>query len=89
MSKRGESWKEFAEEVRQHIEGYTVPQYGDKGEDQVTDYTADECVQQAKKYLARFGRNSRPGQEHLDLKKAAHYCQLASEKLKEAAHVAC
>jgi hypothetical protein len=81
MSKRGKNWRKFADEVETHIEEYTVPQYGDEGDDQVTHYTAEECIKQAQKYLARFGRNSRPGQEHLDLKKAAHYIQMATEKM--------
>lgn len=83
MSKRGDNWKLFSEQVHNHIEKYTVPQYGDAGEDLATEYTSTECVKQAQKYLSRFGRNSRPGQESLDLQKAAHYCQLASEKLEQ------
>ena len=31
MSIRGEEWSQFADEVLQHIEVYTVTQYGDKG----------------------------------------------------------
>ena len=30
-----------------------------------------------KRYLARTGKNSRPGQEQLDLIKIAHYAQMA------------
>lgn len=78
MSKRGDDWKEFAEEVHQHIEGYTVPQYGDKGDDQLTDFTVADCALQVKKYMNRAGRNSRPGQDRLDMLKAAHYCQVAA-----------
>ncbi len=33
MSIRGEEWSQFADEVLQHIEVYTVTQYGDKGPD--------------------------------------------------------
>lgn len=92
MSQRGDDWKAFAEQVHDHIEGYTVPQYGDKGEDQATEYGSAEHVLQAKRYLARFGKNSRPGQEVLDLIKTAHYCQMAAMELKiemEASDVAC
>jgi hypothetical protein len=81
MSKRGDDWKGFAEQVHNHIENYTVPQYGDKGEDQATEYGAGEHVLQAKRYLARFGKNTRPGQEVLDLIKTAHYCQMAAMEL--------
>jgi hypothetical protein len=77
VSERAKDWADFASRVAEHIENYTVPQYGDKGSDQASDYTADGHVQQAKKYLARFGRSSRPGEERLDLMKAAHYLQMA------------
>lgn len=81
MSKRGDNWLRFSEEVRHHVDNYTVPQYGDAGEDRATHYTAEECIKQVEKYTARFGRNQRPGQQRLDLLKAAHYIQLAAEKL--------
>lgn len=81
MSQRGEDWKEFAGQVHDHIEKYTVPQYGDKGEDQASEYGSAEHVLQAKRYLARYGKNSRPGQEVLDLIKTAHYCQMAAMEL--------
>jgi hypothetical protein len=79
---RGSDWLSFSTEVFEHIETYTVPQYGDKGEDSASEYTAEDCIKQAQKYMSRFGRNSRPGQERLDLLKAAHYVQLAASKLK-------
>jgi hypothetical protein len=81
MSKRGDDWKELAEKVHDHIEGYTVPQYGDKGEDQASEFTSHDHVIQAKKYLNRYGKNTRPGQEVLDLIKTAHYCQMAAMEL--------
>ncbi len=76
-SERAKDWYAFSDAVVQHIDAYTVPQYGDKGADQASDYTAEGHVQQARKYLARFGRSSRPGEERLDLMKAAHYLQMA------------
>lgn len=79
MSKRGMDWLHFSDGVLNHIENYTVAQYGDKGEDLASTYSAEECVKQANKYLARFGKNKRPGQEQLDLKKAAHYIQMAHD----------
>ena len=82
-SKRGDDWKRFAGEVLHHIETYTVPQYGDKGADAATEYGSAEHVLQAKRYLARYGKNSRPGQEVLDLKKAAHYLQMAAMELEK------
>lgn len=82
VSKRASDWLNFSAEVFEHIETYTVPQYGDKGEDSVTTYSAEDCIKQAQKYMSRFGRNARPGQEQLDLLKAAHYVQLAASKMK-------
>ncbi|AEX56077.1 hypothetical protein KL1_00029 [Burkholderia phage vB_BceS_KL1] len=83
LSVRGNDWQAFSAEVLAHIETYTVPQYGDKGEDIASDYSAQDCINGAKKYLARFGRNSRPGQDKLDLLKAAHYLQMAAMNLDE------
>lgn len=79
-SLRGDDFLKFGAKVFEHIENYTVPQYGDKGSDQCTEYTAEDCVKQAQKYLSRFGRNSREGQQELDFKKAAHYIQMAHDK---------
>lgn len=74
-------WGDFSEWVKRHITEYVVPQYGDEGEDLATEYTATACVDQAKKYLARFGKSSRPGEEKRDLIKAAHYIQKAWSKI--------
>lgn len=78
---RGADFVEFADKVLDHIETYTVPQYGDKGHDQASEFKSHDHVVQAKKYLNRYGKNSRPGQEILDLIKTAHYCQMAAMEL--------
>jgi len=83
MTNRGKDWDKFQFEVLKHIEVYTVPQYGDKGEDLADDYTPTECLAQVKKYLTRFGKNARQGQEKLDLLKMAHYIQMAYEDLND------
>jgi len=80
ISERGADWLDFSDKVFRHIENYTVPQYGDKGEDQVTNYSDKECVRQVEKYAARFGKNAREGQQELDFIKIAHYAQLADSK---------
>lgn len=79
-SLRGYDFVSFATKVAHHIETYTVPQYGDKGHDQCTDYTAADCVKQAQKYLSRFARE---GQQELDFIKAVHYLQMAYDKYEE------
>ena len=82
-TKRGTEWNEFADKVLFHIDTYTVPQYRDKGEDNVTEWNAEDCMLALKKYTARFGRNSRKGQEELDMLKIAHYSCLIYTKLRE------
>ena len=72
-----------ANEVIEHIETYTVPQYGDYPNDQVEEWTPELCIAQISKYSARFGKNSREGQELLDLIKIAHYAQIAYSKMKK------
>lgn len=86
-SQRALHFGQFAECVIQHIDNYTVPQYGDAPNDQVEQWSAAFCVENAKKYLNRFGRNRRPDQEFLDLLKAAHYIQLAYTKLQNSSPV--
>ena len=79
-SKRAGDFTVFGAKVVDHIEHYTVPQYGDAPNDQAEEWTAADCVKQAQKYMNRFGRNSRHGQQELDFLKAAHYIQLAYDK---------
>lgn len=81
MSLRAEDFTVFAAKVVEHINAYTVPQYGDKGDDPATNYASAECIAQIRKYAARYGKNSRPGQDKLDLIKIAHYAQLAHDLL--------
>ena len=78
ISKRGEDWLNFSNKVFAHIENYTVPQYGDKGEDQASEWSIEMLIEQTKKYANRYGRNSREGQEIMDFMKACHYLQIAA-----------
>ena len=80
MSKRGEAFKVFSEKVVNHLENYTGPQYGDIGEDAITDYSVEDCVTQVAKYCKRYGTNAREGQQLLDFVKMAHYAQCAHDK---------
>lgn len=82
-AQRTKDWNEFATKVADHIENYTVPQYGDAPNDNVESWSAQDCIAQVQKYAARFGTNQRAGQEELDLMKIAHYAQLAHDKLKQ------
>ncbi|BCH33251.1 hypothetical protein MesoLjLc_51810 [Mesorhizobium sp. L-8-10] len=85
MSIQGDKWKAFSDQVLNHIEEYVIPQYGDEGADLVTDYSPEECLRQTEKYIKRFGRSSRQGEELRDLIKAAHFIQRAADKLRGSA----
>lgn len=82
LSNRGQEWHYFANTVGNHIETYTVPQYGDAPDDQIAEWTPEQCAKQIAKYAARFGRNSRDEQDLLDMVKIAHYACLAYNKMK-------
>jgi hypothetical protein len=82
VSRRGRDFLAFAEKVFRHIEDYTVKQYGDAPNDQVEEWTPEQCMRQIGKYVARFESNARGEQEKFrDLVKVAHYAQLAWLKL--------
>lgn len=83
VSVKGLDWLKFSDSVFNHIENYVIPQYGDKGEDQVSALDASDCIKAIQKYCFRFGKNSRPGQQKLDLMKIAHYAQLCVERLED------
>ena len=83
MSKRSFDWLDFSGVVLDHIEAYTVPQYGDKGEDQCTEFTRQDFETQIKKYANRMGKNSRPGQDRMDLLKICHYAQMLHDLIEE------
>jgi hypothetical protein len=76
-SKRGEDWVKFAQLVLKHVDEYTVPQYGDEGTDIATDYSPEDALRSASKYVARYGKNIREGEQLRDFVKIAHYAQIA------------
>jgi len=80
---RTKEWLEFAVKVADHIENYTIPQYQDKPNDQVENWSIEECFKAVKKYMARYGTNAREGQTELDFLKEAHFIQLAASKHEE------
>lgn len=84
ISQRGLDWLAFSSKVLDHIENYTVPQYGDKGDDQATNYSDRTCVTQVEKYAHRFGKNVREGQQIKDFLKIAHYTQMGHDKYADA-----
>ncbi len=79
-------WNKFSDQVENHVEQYTIPQYQseDAKSDQVGAWTAEECVTSMQRYMNRFGKNLRGPKEALrDMLKVAHYAQLAYDKLKK------
>jgi hypothetical protein len=76
-SKRGEEWARFAQLVLLHIDTYAVSQYGDEGDDIATSYTPEDALRNVDKYVQRYGRNQRGGEQARDFIKMAHYAQLA------------
>ena len=83
-SKRAYDWREFALKVEGHIEDYTVPQYGDKGVDQCTDYDERDFKKQINKYANRLDSNMRGTVEaKRDLLKICHYAQMLHDLIEE------
>lgn len=73
MSNRGERFKGVARAVYQHIEKYTVPQYGDYPDDRLTEMDEQDCWQDVQKYLSRRnGKERAPGQHKQDILKMIH-----------------
>lgn len=82
-SNRGKQWIAFAEKVLKHIDGYTVPQYGDFPNDACAGFSGEKIVSSIERYCKRFGKNSREGQDFLDLMKIAHYACILQDKIGE------
>ena len=84
MSNRRSEWNAFAYKVGQHIDEYTVVQYGDFPDDQLSSYSIADCITQIKKYCNRIGTNVRGKEEtKRDMLKVAHYACVAYSKLQE------
>jgi len=83
-TERGEEWRDFACEVMEHIESYTVPQYGDYPNDQLVTWEPNACIESIKRYCNRFNSNARGKEEVLrDMLKVAHYACITYFKVKE------
>jgi|ADurb_Ile_01_Slu_FD_contig_21_1786864_length_668_multi_3_in_0_out_0_3 hypothetical protein len=77
-------WDAFSDLVRRHITDYTIPQYGDKGHDELMKWDPEACINAVSKYVRRFGNNARGEQEVLrDMLKIAHFAAVAYWKMKE------
>jgi len=84
MSKRFNMWQDFAKEVGDHVETYTVPQYGDYPKDQLTEWTLADLATTIKRYANRMGNNARGHEEDArDMLKIAHYASVAWHKIND------
>ena len=73
----------LAREVLDHIESYTVPQYGDAPNDAIEGWSIEECFKQTERYLSRRNTSMRPKEKALDILKSIHYLSLALEKIEK------
>ena len=84
-SNRGKEWSKFSAIVAQHIEGYTVPQYGDAPHDQASGFSEQDIVANIRRYVNRMETGARgPVEAQRDLLKIAHYCALLYFKRQDA-----
>jgi hypothetical protein len=79
---RGSEWLEFSDKVLFHVDKYTVNQYGDAPDDEVEQWTPEDCVRSIAKYIARFGKNQRGLEDQKrDMLKIAHFACFTYNKL--------
>lgn len=78
-------WDHFKEQVSRHIVQYTIPQYGnDAGNDQASNFTVEDCVQQMLTYINRRNVRVRGNKEAMrDWIKVAHYAQFIYDILQK------
>lgn len=78
-------WDAFSEQVKHHIEHYTLIQYGNPaGNEQVDSFSVDDCWKNMERYFNRRNANVRGNVERLrDVIKIAHYCNFIYDKLRD------
>jgi len=81
-SRRKEQWDNFSPMVGDHIDSYTVQQYGDMPNDQASGFTPEEVASHIKRYCNRVGKNARGIEEQKrDCLKMAHYACILYYKI--------
>lgn len=81
MSVRRMDFNLFSQIVEAHIDNYTVPQYGDRPNDEIEHWTVDQCIKAIQKYAKRYESSRRGRIETLrDMVKIAHFAQLTFNK---------
>jgi hypothetical protein len=82
LSNRAGLWLIFAGKVAEHIESYTVPQYGDYPTDQLTTMPDAVILANIQRYCNRALSNSRGPEESIrDMLKIAHYASELWQRL--------
>ena len=71
-TKKYEIIQEFLKDFYRHIE-YTVTQYGDADVDLISKWDSEKIISQNERYLKRFNKNQRSGQEKKDILKMVDY----------------
>ena len=84
MYDREKQWTEFSEQVHKHIVEYTLVQYGNPaGNEQVDEFTVEDCFKNMMRYINRRQVSVRGNKERLrDVIKIAHYANLIYDKIK-------
>ena len=76
-----EQWREFADAVEDHIANYTIPQYGDWPDDQMSTFTDEDIKTAIARYENRRGKGARGIYEEMrDCLKIAHYYQCLEKR---------
>jgi len=80
---RLKEWREFSKLVEEHIKNYANMQYENKsGNEQIDDFTTEDCWQCIQRYYNRRLYNARGLVEsRRDMLKVAHYAQFVYNKL--------
>ena len=90
MSKRADRAKKIWELVLEHIEEYTVPQYGDWPYDRLEEMSINDCFRDIMKYMARRDTpevKGREGRRKQDILKMIHLLMeiyMKTEELEDA-----
>lgn len=83
VSNRAMMWMMFNDTVAEHVEEYTIPQWGDFPSDQASEFTEDDIICNMQRYINRIKTNVRgEAESSRDLLKIAHYaCILWCKRL--------
>ena len=88
-SKRSIRFNDVVQDCIEHIETYTVRQYGDYPNDQLTNMTLSDVKHDMQRYINRMESNARgPAEAKRDMLKLMHYAAEAYLMLEEAGHEA-